>query len=253
MDEPAQLLILDADVRTMNLRMPRASALAARGGRIVALGTSSELESLRGPSTVTIDARGATVLPGLIEAHGHFGHVARSMATAVDCRTPPARSIADILARAEERARAGAPGTWILLQGTPFQAELIADGRFPTPQELTDISADRPIVYRSSIHNLVVNRCALELAGIDRDTVEPPGARIERGPDGEPTGVLAEMFERFPIPDPTDAELADSIVDVAWGHYLAHGVTSIQEIWDSAQVMRLLGGSVRRREIPLRV
>lgn len=237
----------------MNPRMPRAQALAVRGGRIVALGTPGELEALRGPRTVVIDARGATVLPGLIDAHGHFGHVARSMATAVDCRTPPARSIADILARAAERARSVAPGTWILLQGTTFQDELLTDGRFPTPRELTDISSDRPIVYRSSIHNLVVNRCALKLAGIDRDTVEPPGARIERDSSGEPTGVLAEMFDRFPIPNPTDGELAESIVDVAWRHYLANGVTSIQEIWDSAQVMRLLARSVREREAPLRV
>jgi predicted amidohydrolase YtcJ len=253
MSEPAQILIVGADVRTMNPRVPRVEALAARDGRIVALGTPAELEPLRGSRTVVVDARGATVLPGLIDAHGHFGHVARSMATGVDCRTPPAGSIADILARATERARSVAPGTWILLQGTTFQDELLAERRFPTPQELTDVSQDRPIVYRSSIHNLVVNRCALELAGIDVDTPEPPGSRIERGPDGEPTGVLAEMFDRFPIPEPTDDELADSIAEVAWRHYVAHGVTSIQEIWDSAQVMRLLGRAVREREIPLRV
>jgi predicted amidohydrolase YtcJ len=256
MSEPAEIIIVGADVRTMSPRAERdgaIEALATRAGRIVALGTAAELEQLRGPKTVTIDARGATVLPGLIDAHGHFGHMARSMATAVDCRTPPVRSVADILDRAAERARSVAPGTWILLQGTTFQDELTADGRFPTPRELTDVSADRPIVYRSSIHNLVVNRCALELAGINRDTPEPAGARIERDSGGEPTGVLAEMFDHFPIPKPTDGELADSIVEVAWRQYLAHGVTSIQEIWDSAQVMRLLAGSVAEREVPLRV
>jgi predicted amidohydrolase YtcJ len=253
MTEFAQLLVLDADVRTMDPGTPRAEALATRDGRIVGLGTSAEIESLRGPHTVVLDAHGATVTPGLIDAHGHFGHVARSMATAVDCRTPTATSIADILQRAAERARSVAPGTWILLQGTTFQDELLAEHRFPTPEELTEVSADRPIVYRSSIHNLVVNGCALRLAGIDRDTPEPAGARIERDGSGEPTGVLAEMFDRFPIPEPTDGELADSIVDVAWRHYLANGVTSIGEIWDSAQVMRLLGRAVREREAPLRV
>ncbi len=253
MNEHAELLIVGAEVRTMNPRVPRVGALAARGGRIVALGTEAELEPLRGPATTVIDARGATVLPGLIDAHGHFGHVARSMATAVDCRTPPVRSIVDILARADERARAVPPGTWILLQGTTFQDELLAERRFPTPQELSGVSSNRPIVYRSSIHNVVANRCAMELAGIDRHTPEPAGARIERDSGGEPTGVLAEMFDRFPIPEPTDDELAGSIANVAWDHYLANGVTSIQEIWDSAQVMRLLGGAVGRGEIPLRV
>ena len=253
MSEAAHILIVNGDVRTMNPLAPRAGALAARDGRIVALGSSAELEPLRGADTVVVDAAGATVLPGLIDAHGHFGHVARSMATAVDCRTPPVGSIADLLDRAAERVRSVAPGTWILLQGTTFQDELLAERRFPTPGELTGVSRDRPIVYRSSIHNLVVNRCALELAGIDRDTPEPPGARIERDEAGAPTGVLAEMFDRFPIPEPTDGELDDSIADVAWEHYLANGVTSIQEIWDSVQVMRLLGRRVREREIPLRV
>jgi predicted amidohydrolase YtcJ len=253
MTDPAQILVVGGDVRTMDPRAPRAEAIAARDGRIVAVGSTAAVESMRGPDTVVVDADGATVTPGLIDAHGHFGHVARSMATAVDCRTPPVGSIADMLERAGERARSVAPGTWILLQGTTFQDELLAERRFPTPQELTEVSADRPIVYRSSIHNLVVNRCALTLAGIDRDTPEPAGARIERDSGGEPTGVLAEMFDRFPIPEPTDVELGDSIVDVAWRYYLANGVTSIQEIWDSVQVMRLLGGSICEGELPLRV
>jgi predicted amidohydrolase YtcJ len=252
--EPADLLVVYGDIRTMDLHRPRAQALAARGGRIVALGSSSDLLGMRGPHTETIDARGATVLPGLIDAHGHFGHVARSMAAAVDCRTPPVSAIADILDRAGARARAVVPGTWILLQGTTFQDELIADGRFPTPAELTAVSAEHPIVYRSSLHHVVANRCALALAGIDADTVEPPGAHIERDPaSGEPTGVLAEMFDRLPIPPATEAQLAASIHRVAWDSYLAHGVTSIQEIWDSVEPMRLLARAVRAREIPLRV
>jgi predicted amidohydrolase YtcJ len=253
MSETAHILIVDGDVRTMDRRAPRAEALAAREGKIVAVGAMAELESLRGPNTVVVDARGATVLPGLIDAHGHFGHVARSMATAVDCRTPPVKSVAGILARAAGRAKVVVPGTWILLQGTTFQDELLEERRFPTPQELTAVSADRPIVYRSSIHHLVVNRCALRLAGIDRHTPEPPSARIERDADGEPTGVLAEMFDHFPIPEPTERELERSIAEVAWGHYLANGVTSIQEIWDSVHVMRLLGKAVAEREVPLRV
>jgi predicted amidohydrolase YtcJ len=251
MSDRADLLVI-GDVRTMR-DGSRAGALAARGGRIVAVGEERELAALRGPETVVLDAGERTVLPGLIDAHGHFGHVARSMATAVDCRTPPVTAIADILERASERARSVAAGTWILLQGTTFQDELLAERRFPTPEELGAISADRPIVYRSSIHHLVVNRCALRLAGIDRDTPEPAGARIERDPTGEPTGVLAEMFDRLPIPPATEEELAASIARVAFGDYLANGVTSIQEIWDSALVMRLLGRAVAGGEIPLRV
>src|ERR1700684_401808 len=136
MSEAAHILIVNGDVRTMNPLAPRAGALAARDGRIVALGSSAELEPLRGADTVVVDAAGATVLPGLIDAHGHFGHVARAMATAVDCGTPPVGSIADLLDRAAERVRSVAPGTWILLQGTTFQDELLAERRFPPPGAL---------------------------------------------------------------------------------------------------------------------
>jgi predicted amidohydrolase YtcJ len=252
--EPPDLLVVGGDVRTMDPRRPHAQALAARAGRIVAIGSTREMEGLRGAHTETIDAHSATVLPGLIDAHGHFGHVARSMAGAVDCRTPPVGSIADILDGAATRARAVPPGTWILLQGTTFQDELIADARFPTPAELTAVSTEHPIVYRSSLHHVVANRRALTDAGIDAATVEPPGAHIERDPaTGEPTGVLAEMFDRLPIPPTTGAQLGESIHEVAWEHYLAHGVTSIQEIWDSVEPMRLLARAIRAREIPLRV
>ncbi|MGH2879151.1 MAG: amidohydrolase [Solirubrobacteraceae bacterium] len=250
--ERAELLLI-GDVRTMRPDGASAGALAVRDGRILAVGDAHDLSSLRGSETVVLDVGGRTVLPGLIDAHGHFGHVARSMVGAVDCRTPPVATVADILERASARARQLPAGNWILLQGTTFQDELLAERRFPTPDELTAVSADRPIVYRSSIHHLVLNRCALALAGIDRDTPEPPSGHIERDAAGEPTGVLAEMFDHLPIPPSGEPELVESISRVAWRDYLANGVTSIQEIWDSSALMGLLGKAVADREIPLRV
>jgi predicted amidohydrolase YtcJ len=250
--ERADLLLI-GDVRTMRADGARTGALAVGDGRILALGDALDLSALRGPDTVVLDVGARTVLPGLIDAHGHFGHVARSMVGAVDCRTPPVRSVADILERASARVRELPADSWVLLQGTTFQDELMAERRFPTPEQLSAVSADHPIVYRSSIHHLVLNRRALALAGIDRDTPEPPSGHIERDAGGEPTGVLAEMFDRLPIPPSTEPELAESISRVAWRDYLANGVTSIQEIWDSAALMRLFGRAVADREIPLRV
>ncbi len=254
MAETAQLLVVNADVRTMDSHGRRVQALALGAGRVLAVGAEADLRELGGPRTQIVDARGASVLPGLIDAHGHFGHVARSMATAVDCRTPPVRCVDDILDRARGRARACAPGTWILLQGTTFQDELIEDRRFPTPVELSAVSCEHPIVYRSSLHHLVLNSRALQDAGLDADTPTPAGAQIERDPEtGGPTGVLAEMFDRLPIPPATEVQLAASIERTAWEHYLANGVTSIQEIWDSAYVMELIARAQRAGELPLRV
>ncbi|HTR89139.1 MAG TPA: amidohydrolase family protein, partial [Solirubrobacteraceae bacterium] len=250
----AELIVRRGQILTMDPRAPFAEALALGGGRVLAVGSEAELEGLRGTTTRVIDAAGATVLPGLIDAHGHFGHVARSMAAAVDCRTPPCHAVADILARARARAGELPAGAWMLLQGTTFQDELLAERRFPTPAELDEVSREHPIVYRSSLHHLVLNHRALRDARIDAHTPTPPGAHVERDPGtGEPTGVLAEMFDRLPMPPASESQLAASVRHTAWRHYLANGVTSIQEIWDSPQPMRLIAQAQLAGELPLRV
>jgi predicted amidohydrolase YtcJ len=249
----ADVVILNGDIRAMTSNAAQYEALAASAGRISALDASHEIESLVGPETVVLDARGRTVLPGFIDAHTHFGLVAKSVATAVDCRSPRVGSVADILAQVRARCEQTRPGTWLLAQGTGFQNEYLQDHRFPTPDELDEVSAAHPIVYRSTLHHVVANRKALELAGITRDTADPPGGGLERHPDGTPTGVLFEMFDRFPIPKPTDEQLRTALRRVAREEYLAHGVTSVQEIWDSVELMSILSEQVRSREVPLRV
>ncbi|HUB36496.1 MAG TPA: hypothetical protein VL972_06695, partial [Solirubrobacteraceae bacterium] len=104
MSEAADLIVRRGRLQTMDPRNPDADTLALVAGRVLAVGSEADLEGLHGPSTRVLDAAGATVLPGLIDAHGHFGHVARSMAAAVDCRTPPCESVSEIVARARARA-----------------------------------------------------------------------------------------------------------------------------------------------------
>lgn len=228
-------------------------ALAASGGRITALGARHEIEGLAGPTTVMLDAGGRTVLPGFIDAHTHFGLVAKSYATAIDCRSPRVRSVPDILDRIRARCAETPAGTWHLAQGTGFQDEMLEDGRFPTSDEISAAAPEHPVVYRSTLHHVVANRKALELAGITKDTPDPPGGGLERHSDGTPTGVLYEMFDRFPIPKPTDPELRAGLYRVGWDEYLAHGVTSVQEIWDSVSLMSILGELIRSRTVPIRV
>lgn len=251
--DPTSLVILNADVRTMVGGDGPQQALAMSDGRVRAVGSNADIEGLAGRATTVLDAGGRTVLPGFIDAHTHLGLVAQSFAIGVDCRSPTVTTLAELLERAAARARTAAAGTWLLLQGTTFQDELVAERRFPTPEELNGISAEHPIVYRSSLHHTIANRRALELAGIDEHTPDPPSGRIERDANGRPTGVMAEMFDRFPIASPTTQELDASLTRVARDHYLANGVTAIQEIWDSPTVARSMADKVRSGEMPLRI
>ncbi len=246
------LIIVNGDVRTMAQSGVCFEALAASEGRIVALGETKEIKILAGPETILIDVEGKTVLPGFIDAHCHLGLVAQSYANAVDCRTPSVRSVVELLQRASDKVRQVPAGTWILLQGTTFQDQGLTEKRFPTSEELTDIAPEHPVVYRSSFHHTIANKRAMELARIDSATLDPPSGRIYRDSAGNPTGEMAEMFDRFPFPTPTDSELSNALTKVG-RQLVSHGVTSVQEIWDSPDVLRMLARKVDTRAVPLRI
>jgi predicted amidohydrolase YtcJ len=163
-------------------------------------------------------------------------------------------SIDDILRIGREQAARTPAGEWVFLQGASFQDGRIRDHRFPTGAELDSISTDHPILYITQLHRLVVNSVAMRMAGITRDTPDPPGSRIERDPDtGEPDGGLMDMYAQLPLPA-DDARLTEaSMKRVGWDHFLSHGVTTILEIVDSPAIMEMQRQLVSSGEVPLRV
>lgn len=249
----ADLVIVNGDVRTMAGDETQ-QALAIRDGRIVFTGTTQAVRELSGPKTEVIDARGNTVLPGFIDAHCHWGLAAKTMATSVYVGTPPLRSLAELIELGRARAAATPPGEWVLLQGSAFQNDFIADRRFPGLAELDQISMEHPVLYRAALHTVVLNRRGLEVSYIDADTTPPPGCEIELDPQtGHPTGVLQEMWGYLPLPVPDADTIRAGLASLAREHLLRHGVTTVHEIWDSAQVLGVQSELVAAREVPLRV
>ncbi len=192
---PASLRVLfNADVRTMDTRGSVAQAVAWRDGRIVAIGTQVEVEraTLGEPpeSLERIDAHGATVLPGFVDAHHHpsvvalYGGQVRLL--------PPAVTDIPSLQRALAAAAAALPpGRWLV--ASSWDEALLAERRPPTRAELDDAVPDRPLMaMHYTCHRALANSRALELAGIRRDTPDPPGGTIGRGPRGVPDGLLVE-------------------------------------------------------------
>ena len=186
------LAFANARALTMDPQASFAEAVAVVGDRIAAVGSNAEISLLVSSSTCVIDCQGQTLLPGFNDAHIHLPGLGRRLQD-VDCGPQSAPSIAALQALVRERASTLAAGRW--LRGHGYDDRRMVEGRHPSRWELDAAAPEHPIwLEHRSGHASVLNSRALELAGIHRETPEPPGGVIERdSSSGEPTGVLFEM------------------------------------------------------------
>ena len=205
----ADTILTNARIYTVNARAPWAQAVAIRDGRILAVGSSRQIASYRGPSTKTLDVRGRLVLPGFIDSHIHFveGSLAMSQVKLDDTK-----SVAEIQQVVREFAQAHpatSPETaWITGRGWSYPE--FAPSGMPHKRFLDQVLPDRPVLLEGfDGHTYWANSKALEMAGITRETPDPLNGKILRDPDGEPTGALQEaagdLVARI-VPKATPAE-----------------------------------------------
>src|SRR5829696_827515 len=229
----ADLVVVNANVRTMDPKRPNAEAVAVHANRITAVGTSAEVRRLVGPRTRVVDARGALLLPGFNDAHVHFisGGFQLSSVDLRDAATP--REFAERIRRFSEKLP---KGRWVT--GGDWDHERWPDvkGAAPLPtKELIDaFTPDRAVfVNRLDGHMALANSYTLKLAGVTRDTPDPPGGQIVRDPKtGEPTGVLKDAAMSFVwkvAPEPSFEEKLEA-ARAATAHAAEHGVTSVQDM-----------------------
>ena len=223
------LLIINAVVHTMDQALPAADAVAILGNRIAAVGSTAEIRPLAGPRTRVIDAGGKLVLPGFNDAHVHFLSGGFSLAN-VDLRD--AQSPQEMARRLGEYARKLPKGRWIL--GGDWDHERWPGAPLPTREMIDAATPDNPVwVSRLDGHMALGNTLALKLAGITRETKDPPGGLVVRDPKtGEPTGVLKDCAEDLVdrvIPEKTFEE--KHIAARAGTDYAAQvGVTSLTDM-----------------------
>ena len=199
---PVDLVVLNGRVYTADGSATVAEALAVRGNTILRVGSNREIKRLAGRATQTIDAHGASVLPGFDDAHLHLvsGGLGLQQANLLDAST-----LDEIAATIKAFAAAHPDRPWVLGRGwyyTPFP------GGLPTRQQLDAIVPDRPACMRCyDGHTTWVNTLALKAAGITKATPDPPGGVIVRDPaTGEPTGVLKEGAQPLVSKDPPAAD-----------------------------------------------
>ncbi len=225
----ADLVVVNANVRTMDAGRPSAEAVAVYGGRVAAVGASDEIRRLAGPRTRVVDARGALVLPGFNDAHVHFlsGGFQLSSVDLRDSATP--REFAERIRRFAERLP---KGRWVT--GGDWDHERWPGSPLPTKELIDAFTPDRAVfVNRLDGHMALANSYALKLAGVTRETPDPPGGLIVRDPKtGEPTGILKDAAQSFVwkvFPEPSFDEKLEA-ARAATEHAAAHGVTSVQDM-----------------------
>jgi len=192
--EPATLVLRHGRIVTVEPAQPEAQALAARGSRIVAVGTDEAMAQYVGPATEVIDLKGALAIPGFIEAHGHFTGIGRLH---TELNLMGVRNWDEVVAKVREAASRARPGEWILGRGWHQEKwdrapEPSVEG-FPTHASLSAASPRNPVfLTHASGHASCANAKAMELAGVTAATPDPPGGQILRDARGQPMGVFRE-------------------------------------------------------------
>jgi predicted amidohydrolase YtcJ len=192
-----ELVIEDAAIVTMARDGGTAGAMLVRDGRIAAVGDPGEVRAAAGPGAAVARLDGATVLPGLIDAHCHVADIGY-LAAGADCSQPSAPGIPAIQARLREASARTPAGSWVT--GSGYVEYRLREGRHPTRDDLDQAVPDRPaVVYHTSLHACVLNSAALRAAGFADRQPDPPGGAFGRDREGRLDGVVFEgpMFALF--------------------------------------------------------
>jgi predicted amidohydrolase YtcJ len=242
---PADLVLLGGNIITMDADRPRAEAVAARSGRIVAVGADADVRKLIGPGTRVIELAGRTVVPGFVESHGHFVGLGESKQV-LDLTT--ADSWDTIIAMVRSAAERTPPGEWIVGRGWHQEKwrqrpEPSIEG-LPVHDSLSRATPRNPVLLtHASGHMSFVNELALNLANITVQTPNPEGGEIVRQA-GEATGALRETAQRL-VSGIRDANSQqgrdiDRSIDLATAECLKYGITSFQDAGSSLGVIARL-------------
>jgi predicted amidohydrolase YtcJ len=248
---PADLILHGATVVLVDPPGATASAVAIRGDRILFAGSDEEALELRGPESRVVDLSGHTIIPGLIDAHGHVSSLGFALVRVDAVGTTSAEEAA---ARVREAARSARPGEWIRGRGWDQNDWPVKE--FPSSRLLDEAAPRNPVVLgRICGHAIWVNSRALEIAGVTRETPDPPGGRIVRDPAGFPTGILVDNAEELvesKIPAPDRRQTREAILR-ALDRCLDRGLTGVHDAGislEEAAIYRELAGA---GELPIRI
>ena len=231
-------------------QLQRFEALLIDDGKVVATGSHEALAKRAGDAAV-IDGKGRSLLPGLIDAHGHMTNLGKLK---IQVNLIGASSLDETLARVRAFAAAHPDDAWILGRGwNEVDWKL---GRLPTAKELDAVIADRPVwLRRVDGHASWGNSAALKLAGIDKHTKDPVGGRIERDADGNPTGVLVDNATDLVtrLTPPLSAQQLAAGLDAGLAELASVGLTGVGDMGIDREMFALYKRHAEQGKLTARV
>ena len=248
---PADLVLRNGKIWTVNEKQPEAEAVAVLGNRIIAVGSNLEIRKFIGKQTRVIDLQNRRVVPGFNDAHVHFFNGGAGLAS-VQLRD--AKTQDEFKNRIAAFAAKIPSGRWIL-EGN-WDHENWSPANLPTRELIDAVTQNNPVfVQRLDGHMALANSAALKLAGITKATPDPAGGIVVRDANGEPTGVLKDAAMNLVyrvIPDPSAVEITD-VVQAAMQYAAENGVTSVQDMSASPDVLRVYQQLLARNELTVRI
>jgi predicted amidohydrolase YtcJ len=263
--QPADLVLRNGKIVTMNPAQPTAQAIAVRGDRITALGTDRAAQAWIGPSTKVIDLHGMTAIPGFIEGHGHFTGVGEYR-MGLDLRE--ARTWSDIVDQVARAVKQAKPGDWIIGRGWHQSKWSSAPAPnvegFPLHESLDRVSPNNPVLLtHASGHAAFVNGKALELAGVTPKTPNPSGGEILKDAKGNPTGLLRERAQGVVSRARTEAEnrrtpaeraeILNRAITLAIDESLSKGITTFEDAGSPMATVDVLKKMADSHELRMRI
>ncbi len=244
--EIADLIYHNGTVITMEGEADKATSVAVKNGKILAVSETSLVGQHQGDSTAVIDLQGKTLLPGFIDAHSHIamGMVLLGQANISSPPVSTVTNISDIVKKLKTHQEKNniAKGEWVI--GWGYDPDLLDEKRHPTKLDLDEMFPDNPVfLMHVSGHMAVINSTALAKVGIDETTENPDGGMIVRLPNSnEPNGLVQETAVyavRKGLPLPTPAQLMVLLEEVQ-NLYASHGVTTAQDGFTDYKTYQLL-------------
>ncbi len=185
---PADLVLLNGKIVTMDKAFSIRQALAVRDGKFLAVGSDGEIRGFVGPATKVIDLKGRTVLPGLIDSHIHAIRAGRTWD--LELNWVSVKSLAEGVQMIAERIRTSPPGTWIRVVGGWHETQFTDEKRMPTVAELDQLAPNHPVWFQRLYERAILNTAGLKALGITNDVQDPPLGRVLRDNNGRAIGVL---------------------------------------------------------------